>query len=94
MPRRAIVFELTGEKILDAGDKVAAKHISQVQKIVKNKLESLENELKDQRARELEDLKMDVGRVKADAEMRDGIAALPVGGTNLRFIESIFPPAR
>ena len=68
--KKTIVFELTGEKILDAGDKVATKHISQVQKIVKSKLEALENELKDQRAKELEELKMDVGRVKADAEMQ------------------------
>ena len=68
--KKTIVFELTGEKILDAGDKVATKHISQVQKIVKTKLEALENELKDQRAKELEDLKMEVGRVKADAEMQ------------------------
>jgi DNA-directed RNA polymerase subunit beta' len=49
--KKTIVFELTGEKILDAGDKVATKHISQVQKIVKTKLEALENELKDQRAK-------------------------------------------
>jgi hypothetical protein len=53
------VFELTDEKILDASDKVATKHITQVQKIVKSKLESLDNELKDQRAKELEDLKME-----------------------------------
>ena len=68
--KAAIVFELTDEKILDASDKVATKHISQVQKIVKTKLESLENELKDQRARELEDLKMDAGRIKADADLQ------------------------
>jgi DNA-directed RNA polymerase subunit beta' len=68
--KATIVFELTDEKILDASDKVATKHISQVQKIGKAKLESLENELKDQRAKELEDLKMESGRIKADAEMQ------------------------
>ena len=68
--KKTIVFELTDEKILDAGDKVAAKHITQVQKIVQKKLESLENELKDERAREMENLKMDAGRVKADADLR------------------------
>ncbi len=68
--KKAVVFELTGEKILDAGDKVAAKHISQVQKIVKSKLEALENELKDQRAKEIEELKMEAGRVKAEADMQ------------------------
>ena len=49
--KKVIVFELTDEKVLDAGDKVTSKHISQVQKIVKSKLESVENELKDQRAK-------------------------------------------
>jgi DNA-directed RNA polymerase subunit beta' len=68
--KKAIVFELTDEKILDAGDKVTAKHLTQVQKIVQKKLEALENELKDQRAKELEDLKMEAGRVKADADMK------------------------
>ncbi len=68
--KKVVVFELTDEKILDAGDKVAAKHLTQVQKIVQKKLEALENELKDQRAKELEDLKMDAGRVKADADMK------------------------
>jgi len=68
--KATIVFELTDEKILDAGDKVSTKHISQVQRIVKNKLESLENELKDQRAKELEELKMETERVKADAELQ------------------------
>ena len=68
--KKAVVFELTDEKILDAGDKVAAKHLTQVQKIVQKKLEALENDLKDQRAKELEDLKMEAGRIKADADMK------------------------
>jgi len=68
--KKIIVFELTDEKILDAGDKVAAKHLTQVQKIVQKKLETVENDLKDQRAKEIETLKMDAGRVKADADMQ------------------------
>jgi hypothetical protein len=44
--RKAVVFELTGEKIIDAGDKVATKHITQVQKIVQKKLESLKIDVK------------------------------------------------
>jgi DNA-directed RNA polymerase subunit beta' len=70
LAKKAVVFELTGEKILDANDKVSSKHISQVQKIVQKKLEALENELKDQRAKELEDLKMQAGRIKAEADMQ------------------------
>ncbi len=68
--KKAVVFELTNEKILDAGDKVAAKHLTQVQKIVQKNLETIEGEMKDQRARELEELKMEMGRVKADADMQ------------------------
>ena len=68
--KKAVVFELTGEKILDAGDKVAAKHLTQVQKIVQKHIETVEGELKDQRAKELEELKMEAGRVKADADMK------------------------
>ncbi len=68
--KKAVVFELTGEKIVDANDKVASKHISQVQKIVQKKLESLENELKDKRAQELETLKMEGGKIKAEADMQ------------------------
>ena len=68
--KKTVIFELTGEKILDANDKVNNKHISQVQKIVQRKLESLENELKDRRAKELEDLKMQAGALKAEADLQ------------------------
>jgi DNA-directed RNA polymerase subunit beta' len=68
--KKTVVFELTGEKIIDAGDKVTARHLTQVQKIVQKTLESVENEVKDQRARELEELKMDAGRIKADADLK------------------------
>ena len=68
--KKAIVFEFNNEKILDAGDKVAAKHLTQVQKIVQKNLETIEGDMKDQRARELEELKMEMGRVKADADMQ------------------------
>ena len=37
--KKAVVFELTNEKIMDAGDKVAAKHLTQVQKIVQKNIE-------------------------------------------------------
>jgi hypothetical protein len=38
--KKAMSFQLTGEKILDAGDKVTAKHLTQVQKIVQKNLEA------------------------------------------------------
>ncbi len=67
--KKAVVFEFNNEKILDAGDKVAAKHLTQVQKIVQKNLETIEGEMKDERARQVEELKMEMGRVKADADM-------------------------
>ncbi|MFZ5820443.1 MAG: DNA-directed RNA polymerase subunit beta' [Chloroflexota bacterium] len=67
--KKAIVFEVTGDTILEAGVPIAAKNISQVQKIVQKKLESIENELKDQKAREIEDLKMESSRIKAEADL-------------------------
>src|SRR5690242_3310841 len=68
--KKAVVFEFNNEKILDAGDKVAAKHLTQVQKIVQKNIEAVENEMKDERARQMEELKMEMGRVKADADMQ------------------------
>jgi DNA-directed RNA polymerase subunit beta' len=68
--KKDVLFGTDNDKILSAGDKVTSKQISQVQKIVARKLEALENELKDQKARQLEDLKMDAGRIKADADLQ------------------------
>ncbi len=68
--KKSIVFELTGEKILDANDKVGNKHISQVQKIVQKKLEALENELKDRRLQEFDELKMQAAKTKAEGDLQ------------------------
>jgi len=66
--KKALVFNVTGDTIVEAGIEIAAKHISQIQKAVQIKLEELENELKDQKAREIEDLKMASARIKAEAD--------------------------
>jgi len=68
--KKDTLFGATGETLVSAGTTIAAKHISQVQKIVKQRLESIENELKDEHSRELENIKMEIGRVKADAEQK------------------------
>jgi len=65
---KTIVFELTGEKIIDAGDKVASRHITLIQKNVQKKLEILENELNDKKQRELEELKTQTAAIKAQAD--------------------------
>ncbi len=66
--KKDIMFGATGETLVATGTIIAAKHISQVQKIVKQRLESVENELKDEKQRELEMLKTEVARIKAEAE--------------------------
>src|SRR5688572_9270586 len=67
--KKAVVFELTGEKIVDAGDKVASKHITLIQKTVQKKLELIENDLKDKRAEEIEELKRQTSAIKAQADL-------------------------
>ena len=66
--KKTVAFELTGEKIIDAGDKVASKHITLIQKTVQKKLEALENELKDKRQAEIEELKTKAATIKAQAD--------------------------
>jgi DNA-directed RNA polymerase subunit beta' len=64
---RAIVFSTTGETIVPVGEVINNTHISKIQKSVRERLESLEAELKDQKSREIEHIKMDVERLKAEA---------------------------
>jgi len=64
---KAIIFNATGEVIVKAGEVVAAGHISKVQKNVRERLEAVENELKDQKARELEHIKLDIETIRAEA---------------------------
>jgi len=64
---KAIVFQATGEIIINAGDVIGSQHISRVQKNVRERLEALENELKDQKAREIEHTKLEIEQVRAVA---------------------------
>ncbi len=64
---KAIVFNATGEVIVKAGEIISAAHISKVQKNVREQLEAVENELKDQKARELEHIKLEIERIRAEA---------------------------
>ena len=66
--RKTIIFEATKEMIADKGETIISQHISKVQKIVKDRLEGLENELKDQKQREYEQLKLDAAQIKAKAD--------------------------
>jgi len=66
----AIRFESSETVIVEAGKNVTTSHIKKVQKFVQERLEALENELKDQRDRELESAKMESSAVKADADLQ------------------------
>jgi DNA-directed RNA polymerase subunit beta' len=65
---KAIRFDATGEVIAKAGETITASMISKVQKNVKEKLEALENELKDSKNRELEHLDMEGQTIRATAD--------------------------
>ncbi|MCZ2128081.1 MAG: DNA-directed RNA polymerase subunit beta' [Anaerolineales bacterium] len=66
--KKAVAFE-GGEKIIEAGEKVANKHITLIQKTVQKKLEALENQLKDKRQAEISELKSAASEVKARADL-------------------------
>jgi DNA-directed RNA polymerase subunit beta' len=64
-----IHFADTDITIVKEGETITNQHLSNVQKIVKERLEDLESELKDQKQRDLEHVNLDVERVRAEAEL-------------------------
>ncbi len=64
----AVVFGSTGTVIAEAGIKVGASHLNKVQKFVQAQLDGIENGLKDEKQRTLEDVKMEAARFKAEAD--------------------------
>ena len=52
-----------------AGDTISNAHLSNVQKIVKERLEELESELKDQKQREVEHIRLELERERAEADL-------------------------
>ncbi|UCD97762.1 MAG: DNA-directed RNA polymerase subunit beta' [Chloroflexota bacterium] len=70
-PKTAIHFPDTDIVIVEANQAISNKHISQVQKIVKDQLEALEGSLNEQKHTELElvDSELESLRAKADMDM-------------------------
>jgi len=66
--RKDIVFPGTDMVIVQGGETIASSHMSNVQEVVKLRLEEVENELKDQNQREIEHIKLDIARLRAEAE--------------------------
>ncbi len=67
--RSAIHFPDSDFVIIEAGGTIASSDLVKVQKFVKERLEELENELKDQKQRDLEHIRMEIEAVRAEAEL-------------------------
>ena len=67
--RSAIHFPDTEIVIVSAGETINNQHLSAVQSVVKERLEELESALKDQRQRELEHNKLEIERIRAEADL-------------------------
>ncbi len=71
-----VVFNAASKEIVlvEAGETVTAQQLTRVQRIVKERMEELEGELKSEMQRELEQIKMSMERVRAEAEgQMDGL---------------------
>jgi DNA-directed RNA polymerase subunit beta' len=70
--RKAIVFNALDKEVLivDIGEEVGSTNLAEVQKIVKEMIEDLESDLKDQRDRELEHLALKKEEIKAQSELK------------------------
>ncbi|HBX70510.1 MAG TPA: DNA-directed RNA polymerase subunit beta', partial [Chloroflexi bacterium] len=66
--RKDMVFPGTDMVIVQAGETIGNQHLSNVQEVVKLRLEEVENELKGQNQRDLEHVKLDIARLRAEVE--------------------------
>ncbi|WP_322807939.1 DNA-directed RNA polymerase subunit beta' [Thermanaerothrix sp.] len=67
--RTPVVFTSANVEIAAAGETITPQHIGRVQRVVKEHLEELENEFREQFQRELEQIKMQIEEIRAQAEM-------------------------
>jgi DNA-directed RNA polymerase subunit beta' len=70
--RKAIVFNVLDKEIeiVPVGEEVTSAHLSEVQKIVKEMIEDLESDLKEERGREIEKIKIRKEEFKAASELK------------------------
>ncbi|WP_299024607.1 DNA-directed RNA polymerase subunit beta' [uncultured Thermanaerothrix sp.] len=67
--RTPVIFTSANVEIAAAGETITPQHIGRVQRVVKEHLEELENEFREQFQRELEQIKMQIEEIRAQAEM-------------------------
>ena len=60
-----LVFNATNVVIAEVGTPISAQHLKKVQKLVKERLDEIETELKDRKERDLEQITMDIEATKA-----------------------------
>ncbi|MCJ7621885.1 MAG: DNA-directed RNA polymerase subunit beta', partial [Anaerolineaceae bacterium] len=66
--RKSIEFSEAGLVIAEAGNTISSDHFSKVQMVVKERLDEIEGELRDQRKRDLDLIKLQMEQVRAEAE--------------------------
>ncbi|MCX6054941.1 MAG: DNA-directed RNA polymerase subunit beta' [Chloroflexi bacterium] len=66
--KKKVYFKAADVIIADVGDTVTTKHIASVQKAVKESLEEIENSFKKELQRDLEQIKMSIETIKAEAD--------------------------
>lgn len=66
--KKKVTFESAGLVVAEAGDTVTSKHISTIQKAVKESLEEIETTFKNEQKRDLEQIKMSIEQIKAEAD--------------------------
>jgi len=69
--RKAIVFAVEGieQTIVEPGQEVTQKHVSDVQDLVRERMESIEKGLKAEKSERLEKLKMQKEQIRAEADL-------------------------
>ncbi|MEA3441086.1 MAG: DNA-directed RNA polymerase subunit beta' [Chloroflexota bacterium] len=68
-PKAAIHFPDLDIVIVEAGEQISANHLSNVQSVVKLRLEELENELKDQKQNELAQINLEIESTRAESDL-------------------------
>ena len=68
--RKALHFESTKEVVVEVGETIDQKHISKVQQIVKAHLDDIEKVYNEQLNRDLEQIKMDLNKEKAESDLK------------------------
>ena len=68
-PKTAIHFPDTDIVIVEVGEPVTNQSLTSVQRVVKDRLDQIESDLKDQKQREYEQVQLEIKRIRAEADL-------------------------